>query len=238
MASQVNGRSGRVQLQQGARGVVRLRGEMHAPIMPEHPRAARLFMTGHCCVAGRLPQVGTNGHLLTSFSGRLSVPTIERPADHSWRGLPPAPPRRPVHPSAAQQAAPRPRGLLDGDTAQTGGMRRFAAVSGRTVGSEKLWMGQTHVAPSTSSSDHHHGESETAIYVVSGHPEFVFVDDSGDGTDEVRLRTSPATTSSYRPTSRTARRNPDPAEEAVVVIARKHAGGDRGEPAEAVRARR
>jgi hypothetical protein len=43
---------------------------------------------------------------------------------------------------------------LDGDTAQTGGMRRFAAVSGRTVGSEKLWTGQTHVA-STSSSDHH-----------------------------------------------------------------------------------
>src|SRR6476619_1787081 len=66
---------------------------------------------------------------------------------------------------------------LAGDTAQTGGMRRFAAVSGRTVSSEKLWMGQTHVAPSTSSFDHHHGESETAIYVVSGHPEFVFLDD-------------------------------------------------------------
>src|SRR6476620_9891904 len=77
---------------------------------------------------------------------------------------------------------------LDGETAQTGGMRRFAAVSGRTVGSEKLWMGQTHVAPATSSSDHHHGEAETAIHVVGGHPEFVFLDDSGDAPQEVRLR--------------------------------------------------
>ncbi|MCQ4213007.1 cupin domain-containing protein, partial [Streptomyces longispororuber] len=109
---------------------------------------------------------------------------------------------------------------LDGDTAQTGGMRRFAAVSGRTVGSEKLWMGQTHVAPSTSSSDHHHGESETAIYVVSGHPEFVFVDDSGDGTDEVRLRTSPGDYIFVPPYVPHREENPDPAEEAVVVIAR------------------
>ncbi len=85
-------------------------------------------------------------------------------------------------------------------------MRRFAAVSGKTVGSEKLWMGQTHVAPSTSSSDHHHGESETAIYVVSGHPEFVFLDDTGAQPEEIRLRTSPATTSSCRPSCRTARR--------------------------------
>ena len=66
-------------------------------------------------------------------------------------------------------------------------MRRFAAISGKTVGSEKLWMGQTHVAPATSSSDHHHGESETAIHVVSGHPEFVFLDDSGEEPEEVRL---------------------------------------------------
>ncbi|MFC7466643.1 hypothetical protein ACFQVA_01795 [Actinomadura keratinilytica] len=86
-------------------------------------------------------------------------------------------------------------------------MRRFAAVSGRTVGSEKLWMGQTHVA---SSSDHHHGESETALHVQSGHPEFVFVDGHGDQAEEVCLRTSPATTSSCRRTCRTARRTPTP----------------------------
>ncbi|MFF3830511.1 cupin domain-containing protein [Streptomyces sp. NPDC002458] len=109
---------------------------------------------------------------------------------------------------------------LDGDTAQTGGMRRFSAVSGKTVGSEKLWMGQTHVAPATSSSDHHHGESETAIHVVSGHPEFVFLDDSGEEPEEVRLRTSPGDYIFVPPFVPHREENPDPTEEAVVVIAR------------------
>ncbi|WP_327658092.1 cupin domain-containing protein [Streptomyces sp. NBC_00483] len=109
---------------------------------------------------------------------------------------------------------------LDGDTAQSGGMRRFAAVSGNTVGSEKLWMGQTHVAPSTASSDHHHGESETAIYVVSGHPEFVFLDDSGAEEEEIRLRTSPGDYIFVPPYVPHREENPDPADEAVVVIAR------------------
>lgn len=99
-------------------------------------------------------------------------------------------------------------------------MRRFAAVSGKTVGSEKLWMGQTHVAPATSSSDHHHGESETAIHVVSGHPEFVFLDASGDEPEEVRLRTSPGDYIFVPPFVPHREENPDPAEEAVVVIAR------------------
>ncbi|GJF34522.1 hypothetical protein KNE206_72220 [Kitasatospora sp. NE20-6] len=109
---------------------------------------------------------------------------------------------------------------LDGGTAQTGGMRRFAAISGRTVGSEKLWMGQTHVAPATASSDHHHGESETAIHVVSGRPEFVFVDDSSGEPVEVRLRTGPGDYIFVPPFVPHREENPDPTEEAVVVIAR------------------
>jgi uncharacterized RmlC-like cupin family protein len=54
---------------------------------------------------------------------------------------------------------------IDADTAQSEGMQRFAAISGRTVGSEKLWMGETHVHPLAMSANHHHGESETAIFV-------------------------------------------------------------------------
>jgi len=46
---------------------------------------------------------------------------------------------------------------LSGDTAQTSGMTRVEAISGKTVGSDALWMGETHVAASTASGDHHHG---------------------------------------------------------------------------------
>ncbi|MFD7704293.1 cupin domain-containing protein [Streptomyces caelestis] len=71
-----------------------------------------------------------------------------------------------------------------------------------------------------SSSDHRHGESETAIHVVSGHPEFVFLDDSEGGAEEVRLRTSPGDRIFVPPFVPHREENPDPAEEAVVVVAR------------------
>lgn len=109
---------------------------------------------------------------------------------------------------------------LDGDTAQTTGMRRFAAVSGTAVGSERIWMGQTHVAPATASADHHHGASETAIYVVSGHPEFVFAEDVAGSPQEVRLRTGPGDYVFVPPFVPHREENPDPRSEAVVVIAR------------------
>ena len=76
---------------------------------------------------------------------------------------------------------------LSADTAQTSGMARLEAISGQTAGSEKVWMGQTHVAPGTKSGDHHHGEAETAIYILSGTPAFVF----GRDGQEVRLQTEP-----------------------------------------------
>ncbi|WP_079125282.1 cupin domain-containing protein [Streptomyces lushanensis] len=109
---------------------------------------------------------------------------------------------------------------LDGDTAQTGGMRRFAAISGSSVGSERIWMGQTHVAPGTASSDHHHGASETAIHVIEGHPEFVFLDDSGGAPEEIRIRTSPGDYVFVPPYVPHREENPRADEEAVVVIAR------------------
>jgi uncharacterized RmlC-like cupin family protein len=109
---------------------------------------------------------------------------------------------------------------LSGDTAQTGGMRRLAAISGSTVGSHDLWMGQTHVAPLTGSGNHHHGISETGIYVVSGHPEFVFLDDSAGKAVERRLRTGPGDYVYVPPWVPHREENPDPDDEAVVVIAR------------------
>ncbi|KWX02978.1 Cupin 2 conserved barrel domain protein [Carbonactinospora thermoautotrophica] len=110
--------------------------------------------------------------------------------------------------------------LLDPETAQTAGMRRLAAVSGKTVGSRKLWMGQTHVAPATRSADHHHGESETAIYVVSGRPVFVFLEGEGDDAKEVRVETKPGDYIFVPPYLPHREENPDPEHEAVVVIAR------------------
>jgi len=59
---------------------------------------------------------------------------------------------------------------LSSGTAQTEGMQRFAAISGGSVGSEKIWMGETYVSPETVSDNHHHGESEAAIFVRSGNP--------------------------------------------------------------------
>lgn len=105
---------------------------------------------------------------------------------------------------------------LDPGTAQSDGMRRFAALSGRSVGSEKLWMGETHVAPDTVSADHHHGESETAIYVRSGNPEFVF----HDGAQEIRIATRPGDYVFIPPYLPHREENPDPTTPAEVVIAR------------------
>jgi uncharacterized RmlC-like cupin family protein len=117
---------------------------------------------------------------------------------------------------------------LIGDTAQTAGMRRLEAISGKTVGSNRLWMGQTHVPPSTASANHHHGESETAIFVLSGSPVFVFAetdsaaDSAGDSEEyrEVRLETKAGDYIYVPPFVPHREENPDPDNEAVVVIAR------------------
>jgi uncharacterized RmlC-like cupin family protein len=103
-----------------------------------------------------------------------------------------------------------------GQTGQTAGMRRVEAISGKSVGSRRLWMGQTHVSPDTSSGNHHHGDSETGIYVVSGRPEFVFL----DGDDEIRLVAAPGDYIYVPPWVPHREENPDPDEEAVVVLSR------------------
>jgi uncharacterized RmlC-like cupin family protein len=108
-----------------------------------------------------------------------------------------------------------PAAEMSSDTAQSGGMTRREAVSGTTVGAEKVWMGQAHVAPGSASANHHHGDSETAIYVVSGHPVFVFAEDG----QEVRLTPEPGDYVFVPPWTPHREENPDE-EEAVVVLAR------------------
>jgi uncharacterized RmlC-like cupin family protein len=105
---------------------------------------------------------------------------------------------------------------ISSDTAQSEGLRRFAALSAASVGADKLWMGETHALPQAVSSNHHHGESETAIYVRSGHPEFVF----HDGHQEVRISTAPGDYVFIPPYLPHREENPDPNTPAEVVIAR------------------
>jgi len=57
------------------------------------------------------------------------------------------------------------------DTA-SGAMRREAAISNMLVGAGKLWFGYVELAPGAVSAVHHHGESESAIYVISGQARF------------------------------------------------------------------
>jgi uncharacterized RmlC-like cupin family protein len=109
-------------------------------------------------------------------------------------------------------------GQLSGSTAQTSGMIRAAAISGPLVGSHSLWMGTTVLPPQTSSGDHHHGASETGIYVVSGHPAFVFRDPATSRL--TRLETGPGDFVWVPPHVPHREENTSPDAEAVVVIAR------------------
>ena len=114
---------------------------------------------------------------------------------------------RPLHHTPHEELSP--------DTAQTKGMQRFEAISGRRAGSEKIWMGENVVAPGMNSGDHHHGEAETGIYVVSGHPVFVFLEDGV----ERRIETKPGDYVFVPPWVPHREENPT-GEEAVVVLAR------------------
>jgi uncharacterized RmlC-like cupin family protein len=115
---------------------------------------------------------------------------------------------RPLHHTA--------RGTLSTATAQSAGMTRYEAISGARSGSEQIWMGESHVAPAMRSTDHHHGESETGIYVVSGHPAFVFV---ADGV-ETRIEAGPGDYVYVPPFTPHREENPSAVEDAVVVLAR------------------
>jgi len=56
----------------------------------------------------------------------------------------------------------------DAGTAQTPGMTRVAGVSAATAGASGVWMGEVTTEPGFRSGAHHHGDVESAIYVMSG----------------------------------------------------------------------
>ena len=101
-------------------------------------------------------------------------------------------------------------------TAQSSGMRRLEAISGAATGSEKIWMGESHIGPSTRSGDHHHGESETGIYVLSGNPVFVFLRDN----EETRIEAKPGDYIYVPPYVAHREENPSEEKDAVVILAR------------------
>ena len=109
-----------------------------------------------------------------------------------------------------------PVGARSDDTPQTAGMRRYAAISGGLTGSRRLWMGGNTVRPGEASDDHHHGEADSGIYVVSGHPRFTFL---ADGV-ETSIDAGPGDfiyVPAYVPHRE---ENPSGDEDAVVVLAR------------------
>ena len=59
-------------------------------------------------------------------------------------------------------------GELAPDTAQTHNAVRRAAVSAATTGASRIWLGKVSTAPGHRSAAHHHGDAETAGYVLKG----------------------------------------------------------------------
>ena len=60
----------------------------------------------------------------------------------------------------------------DCGTAQTPGMEREAGISAKLTGAEGLWMGIARNEAGGVSGVHHHGATESGIYVVKGHMRF------------------------------------------------------------------
>jgi uncharacterized RmlC-like cupin family protein len=65
----------------------------------------------------------------------------------------------------------------DRQTAQTPGLVREAAVDGKKVGARTLWAGHVTMDAGMTSGAHHHGDSESVIYMIRGSARFRFGDD-------------------------------------------------------------
>jgi uncharacterized RmlC-like cupin family protein len=67
----------------------------------------------------------------------------------------------------------------------SGAMLRQAAVSQRTVGAQKLWVGYVELGPGLRSALHHHGECESVIYIIGGRARFLVGDHLESSHDAV-----------------------------------------------------
>ena len=65
---------------------------------------------------------------------------------------------------------------LSSQTSQTPGMSRKTAIDGSMVGARNLWVGRVTMEPGATSAAHHHGDCESAIFVVSGRARFRYGD--------------------------------------------------------------
>ena len=68
-------------------------------------------------------------------------------------------------------------------TTQTRGMERRPGIDSNTTGAKKIWLGHVTCAPNTMGPPHHHGEAETAAYVLSGHIRVCFGKDFKEYVD-------------------------------------------------------
>lgn len=108
------------------------------------------------------------------YAGGMSTdPTLpHHPHDHDHSHGPGH-----THPHAQGQADPpwKHDGVrviagnqLDGNTAQTPGMDRRAAINFARVGAQKLWAGTVTIHADAKTGAHHHGHLESVIYVIRG----------------------------------------------------------------------
>ena len=103
----------------------------------------------------------------------------------------------------------------DAGTAQTPGMRREAGVSGALTGSQGLWMGVGRNEPGSAAGAHHHGESESGIYVLEGRIRIRWGESLEHFAD-----TGPGDFIFVPPFEVHTEENLDPAHEAVFLLAR------------------
>ena len=62
-------------------------------------------------------------------------------------------------------------------TSQTEGMERKPGIDANTSGASKIWLGHVIAAPNTMGPPHHHGEAETAAFVLKGRVRVYFGED-------------------------------------------------------------